>query len=95
MADELDDEERALLEKHRKAKRAERDKADDDRRAVLWHSDGSGAEVPYSKAKKWLQGKFGIDLDDEPVQDVGEDEKPADDEEPAKVRPAHFGRRSG
>jgi hypothetical protein len=64
-ADELDDEERALLDQHRakKKKTAEADKE-------VWIRQGDNeAAVPYSKARNWLQKTFGIDLDDEPTQD--------------------------
>jgi hypothetical protein len=67
MADnELDDDERALLEQHRakKKKAAESDKE-------VWIRQGEDeAAIPYSKARTWLQAKFGIDLDDEPTQDA-------------------------
>jgi hypothetical protein len=65
MADELDAEERALLDKHRadKKKQAESDHE-------VWIRQGENeAAVPYSKARNWLQKTFGIDLDDEPKQE--------------------------
>lgn len=65
MADELDDEEKALLDQHRAKKR----KAEESDREVWIRQGDDEAAIPYSKAKKWLQEKFGIDLDDEPVQD--------------------------
>jgi hypothetical protein len=64
MADELDDEERALLDEHRAAKAA---KAEDEREVWIRQGDRE-ASVPYSKARKWLGETFGIDLDEEPVQ---------------------------
>jgi hypothetical protein len=87
--DALDDEERAAVEKIRAARQAAAAKADDEKRAILWNDKGEGADVPYGKAKAWLQKNFGIDLDAEPVQDEP-DEPPADDK-PAP--PAYFGRR--
>lgn len=65
MADELDAEERALLEKHR----AEKKKAAESDHEVWIRQGEHEAAIPYSKAKKWLQETFGIDLDDEPKQD--------------------------
>lgn len=64
--DELDAEERALLEKHRASKKKA---AEDDKEVWIRKADGSEAAVPYSKARKFLQDTFGIDLDDEPTQD--------------------------
>lgn len=64
MADELDAEERALLEKHR----ADKKKAAESDHEVWIRQGDNEAAVPYSKAKKWLQETFGIDLDDEPKQ---------------------------
>lgn len=93
MADDLDDDEKALLEKHRAEKKKASAAKDEDKRALLWHSDGSGAEVPYPKAKKWLQDKFGIDLDEEPVQDADATDDAADDD--AAGKPVRFGRRVG
>lgn len=90
MADDLDDEERELIEKHR----AERAKAaEDDRDVWIKQGDNEGS-LPYSKAKSWFQKAFGIDLDDEPVQD-DKPEKPAKpaakDAKPGSV--TAFGRR--
>lgn len=65
MADELDEEERALLEQHRAEKRKA---AEEDKETWIRKGDNE-ASVPYSKARKWLQDTFGIDLDEEPVQD--------------------------
>lgn len=91
MADELSDDERAIIEKHRAEVKAKQDKADGDLRVVLWHSDGRGAEVPYSKGKKWLADTFGIDVDKEPVQDEPGDDG---DEDEGKGKPVtRFGRR--
>lgn len=64
-ADELDDEERALLDQHRAKKKQA---AADDKEVWIRQGDNEAA-VPYSKAKKWLQDTFGIDLDDEPTQE--------------------------
>ena len=93
MADELDDEERALLEKHRKAKAEKQAAAESELFVEIWDETGKGARVPYGKGKSWLAKTFGIDADDLKPQDDAEET--AADEEPAKVRPAHFGRRSG
>ena len=81
MPDELDDEERALLEKHRAAKK----KAAEDDRDVWIREGDHEASVPYSKARKWLQEKFGIDLDAEPVQDPEGSPDPKPDETPERV----------
>lgn len=89
MADDYDDEERALIEKHRAGKKDAQRKADDQLEVELWNERGQGTRVPYSKGRKWLQDNFGIDLDDEPVQD---DETP--DDQPGKP-PVRFGRRVG
>ena len=89
MADELDDEERAILEKHRKEKAAKNAAAESELFVEIWDEGGRGARVPYAKGKSWLQKTFGIDADDlKPEEDA-----PADDEPAAKVRPAHFGGR--
>jgi hypothetical protein len=64
MADELDAEERALLEQHR----AEKKKKNEEEKEVWIKQGDNEASVPYSKARKWLQESFGIDLDQEPVQ---------------------------
>jgi len=85
--DELDDEERALLEKHRaaKAKKAEEDKE-------VWIKGGDKeAAIPYSKARKWLQDNFGIDLDQEPEQEP--DAKPGEGEPGEAGKVQRFGRR--
>ena len=79
MADELDDEERALLEQHRAAKRAA---AEDEREVWIKQGDNEAA-VPWGKAVGWLQRTFGIDLEQEPVQDAPEPKaKPKADPEP-------------
>ena len=69
MADELDDEERALIEKHR----ASRDR---DNFEVRIRQGDNEATLPYSRARGWFQKTFGIDLDDEPAQDDGEPAAP-------------------
>lgn len=79
MADDLDPEEQELLRKHREKKTQAAKAADADKRAWLRNQDGSEADVPYEKARGWLQKNFGIDLDAEPVQEEPEaesDEKP-------------------
>ena len=63
--EQLDPEERALLEKHRADKKKQ---AESDHEVWIRKDDGSEAAVPYSKARTWLQKTFGIDLDDEPKQ---------------------------
>lgn len=85
MPDELDDEERALLEKHRAAKKKA---AEDDHEVWIRKDDGSEAAVPYSKAKGWLQKTFGIDLDDEPKQTEPDAApgRPESGEKPGEVR---------
>lgn len=75
--EELDDEERALLEKHR----AERRKAEEQDKETWIRQGDNEAAVPYSKAKGWLQKTFGIDLDEEPVQEPPES-KPKPDAKP-------------
>jgi hypothetical protein len=95
MAD-LDPEEQALLDRHR-AKKAQERSADDDKET--WIKSGEHeAAVPYRKAKKFLADAFGIDLDDEPVQDPpgGKDAKDGDgdgDGEDGKGKTVRFGRR--
>lgn len=89
MADELDDEERAILDKHRAAKKAA---AENDKEVWIKHGEHE-ASVPYSKARKWLQETFGIDLDQEPVQGEGDDAGPGQ-QPPAGDGPRRFaGRR--
>ncbi len=47
------------------------------------------------KLNSWFKERFGIDLDDEPVQDEPEGDEGGDRPEP-KVRPVHFrGNRAG
>jgi hypothetical protein len=80
-ADELDDEERALLDQHRAKKRKD---AEADREVWIRQGDNEAA-LPYSKARGWVQRTFGIDLDDEPVQEQpdaapGSTQTPAADE---------------
>jgi hypothetical protein len=64
-AEEVDEEELELLKKHRAKKQKD---AESDREVWIRQGDNEAA-VPYSKAKKWLQETFHIDLDEEPVQD--------------------------
>ena len=75
MADELSEDERAIVAKHREKAAAERTAADADLRVWLRNSDGAEAEVPYGKGRGWLQKNFGIDLDEEPVQDEPDEPK--------------------
>lgn len=63
--DDLDAEERALLEQHR----AKKKKASENDKEVWIRQGEDEAAIPYSKARTWLQQKFGIDLDDEPTQE--------------------------
>jgi hypothetical protein len=90
MPDDLDEEERALLEKHRAEKKRA---ADEDKETWIRQGDNEAA-VPYSKAKGWLQKTFGIDLDEEPVQDAPEKPK-ADDKPGGEVKRFVSGRRVG
>ena len=66
--EDLDEEEAALLAKHRADKRKA---AEEDKETWIRQGDNEAA-VPYSKAKEWLQRTFGIDLDAEPVQEPTE-----------------------
>ncbi len=93
MAEEYDDEERAIIEKHRKAKAQQQQAADAELQVEIWDESGRGARLPYAKGRSWLAKTFGIDADDLKPQD--EDEE-APEGEP-KVRPAYFGgkRQSG
>jgi hypothetical protein len=88
MADELDDEERAAVEKIRAEKKK---KAEDDKEVWIKNPDGSEAAVPWSKGRAWLQKTFGIDLDEEPVQEP--DAKPGQPEGGDSDKPVRFGRR--
>lgn len=89
MADELSDDERELLEKHRAEKRAA---ADQDKETWIRQGDNEAA-VPYSKARGWLQRTFGIDLDEEPVQDQPEGKTKADPKLAGESHPRFAGRR--
>ena len=91
MPDELDDEERALLEKHRAEKKRA---AEEDKETWIRQGDNE-AVVPYSKVKGWLQKTFGIDLDEEPVQDPPEPAKPKPAGEGGEVKRFVSGRRVG
>ena len=67
MADELSDDEKEILKRHRAAQ-AEARKAEE--KIETWIRSGDNeATLPYHKARQWLSKTFGIDLDDEPVQD--------------------------
>lgn len=88
--DELDDDERELIRKHRASKERE------NFRARIRDDKGNEAELPYHKAKGWLQKTFGIDLDQEPKQDgdaVGGGDADADGD--GKVKRFQSGRRVG
>ena len=91
MADELDDEERALLEKHR----AEKKRAEEQDKETWIRQGDNEAAVPYSKAKGWLQKTFGIDLDEEPVQDLEPKSQPKAEGEGGQVKRFVSGRRVG
>jgi hypothetical protein len=55
----LSDEEKATLEAlQAKANEPEADDFD----IEIWDDSGAGARVPYSKGRKWLADKFGIDV---------------------------------
>lgn len=79
--DDLDDEERALIEKHR-AERKQR--TDDDFEVEVGDGAGNYARLPYSKARNWLKRVSNFDIDDEPEQEEPEPE--ADDK--GKRKPA-------
>ena len=85
MADELDDEERAILEKHRASKNR------DNFRVKIRQGDNE-AELPYRKAREWLGKTFGIDLDEVEPQD---EEPDAEVKSTAQVKRFHAGRRTG
>jgi hypothetical protein len=92
---DLDPEEQAILDKHR-AKKAQERTADDDKETWIKRGEDEAA-VPYRKAKKFLADAFGIDLDDEPVQDPpggkdgGKDD--GEDDGEGKGKTVRFGRR--
>ncbi len=94
MADELDEEERALLDKHRQEKAKKQQAADAELQVEIWDESGRGARLPYAKGRSWLAKTFGIDADELKPQD---EEQAPEDGEPGKVRPAYFGgkRQSG
>lgn len=73
--DDLDDEERELLAKHR-AERAKQQA--DDFEIEVGDKDGNYARIPYSKGRNWLRAR-GIEIDDELEEDPGEGDegKPA------------------
>jgi len=73
--DDYTDEEREVIAKLRDKRKAEQSKADADKRVWIRNSAGEEADVPYDKGRGWLQRTFGIDLDEEPVQDeTGDDD---------------------
>ena len=93
-ADDLDDEERELLAKHRADRKA---KADADSDSVDWWEElpeggRRGATMSARRARehgpKWLR-EFMADQD----AAAGDEDKPADDDKPGDVR--RFGRRVG
>lgn len=95
-SDDLDDAERELIRQHRAAQDEERRKGEADLRVWIRSGAGDEADIPYDKGRKWLQEKFGIDLDDEPVQDTDPKPKAAGKDAPpatpgGEVR--RFGRR--
>jgi hypothetical protein len=49
--------------------RAKKKKAAADDKEVWIRKGDYEAALPYSRARKWLQDNFGIDLDQEPAQD--------------------------
>ncbi len=86
-SDELDEEERELLRKHREKRAQARAQEESSLRVSIWDESGAGAELTYAKAKKFL-AKFGIDLDEEPVQDEESDDEEGKAE--GKTPPAHM-----
>lgn len=92
MPEELNDEERALLEKHR----AEKKRAAEEDKEVWIRQGDNEAALPYSKVRSWVQRIFQIDLDEEPVQDAPEPEsKPKVEGEGGQVKRFVSGRRVG
>jgi len=65
MADdfELDDEERALIEKRRMSRQR------DDRVVRIRDDHGNEAEGPLSELRGWISRTFNLDVEDEPVQE--------------------------
>lgn len=77
MAD-LDPEEEEILRKHREKRAATRKQEDAEKRVWLRRGDtGDEIDLPYDKGRPWAQRIFGIDLDEEEVQDEPEEEAPA------------------
>lgn len=98
--DELSDDERELIRQHREAAAAAAREGEADLRVWIRSDDGNEADIPYSKGRRWLQDKFGIDLDDEPAQDPAADAGKGKGKAPADPGPAapggevrRFGRR--
>lgn len=81
----LTPEQRAALQKQ-----LDDDAAADDDFEVEIRDGDSSTRLPYSKAKKWLGEKFGIDLDDTSQDDDPEDDKPV---RAVKAEPRRFGAR--
>lgn len=71
-SDELSPDEQELIRKHRADRDAEARKGDADLRVWLRNADGDEVDLPYSKARPFVQQRFGLDLDDEPAQDAPE-----------------------
>ena len=91
MSDEfdLDDDERELIRKRREARKAE------DFAVRIRDDRGNESELPYGKARSWLQKTFGIDLEPEPDETEAQPE-PKDKPKPAAGGKAvQFGRRVG
>lgn len=70
--DDLDDEERQIIEKHRAERAKQRS---EDFEIEVGDGEGNYARIPYSKGRNWLRSK-GIEIDDEPEQD--DDDEPGD-----------------
>lgn len=85
--EELDDDERELIRKHR----ASRDR--EQFRVRIRDDKGNEADLPYHKGKTWLQKIFGIDLDAEDKQD--EDGGKGGDGGDGTVKRFQSGRRVG
>lgn len=91
LADDLTDDEKELVRKHREERKAQQDAADGEARVWIKGPGGEEADIPYGKGKAWLQRTFGIDLDEEPVQDAEGQAPP--DPKPAPSGRVAFGRR--
>lgn len=88
--DELDDDERELIRKHRASRES------NNFRVRIRDDKGNEGELPYHKARTWFQKTFGIDLDQEPKQDAGDGADGGDgDGDGGKVKRFQSGRRVG